>query len=222
MKQDGNRKVLIYADSREFSSDVVEELSAFDCVLRKKLLACGDYLCSERICVERKRSEDFLQSIIDGRLFSQAGQLKDNFEKPVLIIEGNNFSSRVHPNAVYGAVASLILDFSLPLIWTKSPKETAALIYVLAKREQIHEKREVPIRGEKKKLSVSKQQKFLVAGLPNINTVLAKRLLRHFKIPRKIFLASKEELEQVKGIGKEKAKKICELLESECEEENQI
>lgn len=214
--KDNEDAILIYADSREFASDVVKELSAFGCVLRKKFLACGDYLCSDRVCVERKRSSDFLQSIIDGRLFSQAGELRDNFEKPLFIVEGNNFESRnIHPNAIYGAVVSLALDFSLPILWAKSPRESAALIFTLAKREQMRDKRDVPLRGEKKAFLLADQQKFLLAGLPSVNSVLAERLLEHFKSPKKIFSSSAEELQDIKGIGKEKARRILELLESE-------
>lgn len=216
-QKSSKEKVLIYADSREFSSGVVEELSTFDCILRKKPLACGDYLCSDRVCIERKRSEDFAQSIIDGRLFSQAGELKENFEKPLLIIEGNSFTRNIHPNAIYGAIVSLAVDFSLPLIWAKSPKETAVLIYTIAKREQLRDKREVVLRNRKPSLSLQKQQKFLVAGLPNVNSILAERLLKHFGNPKKIFSAGAEELKQVKGVGKEKTKRILSLLESEYE-----
>ncbi len=49
--------------------------------------------------------------------------------------------------------------------------------------------------------------------------MLAKRLLEHFGTPEKIMCASEKDLQQVHGIGKEKAKAIRRVLSGtyECE-----
>jgi Fanconi anemia group M protein len=58
-----------------------------------------------------------------------------------------------------------------------------------------------------------------MAGLPNVSTKLSRSLLKEFKTPRKVFSANHERLMKVDGIGKEKARRIWELLnkEYECE-----
>ena len=50
--------------------------------------------------------------------------MKDNFEKPIIIIEGDTLYGRLQPNAVRGALASVIIDLGIPIIWTKNPADT--------------------------------------------------------------------------------------------------
>ena len=54
----------------------------------------------------------------------------------------------------------------------------------------------------------------MVCGLPLVSTVLARRLLGKFGSPEAVFNASEEELQKVKGIGKELAAKIKNVLET--------
>lgn len=212
------QRINIVADTREFPSGVVKELARLDCIVTPKQLHVGDYICSERVGVERKSSRDFLQSIIDQRLFAQAQSLKDAYPSPIIIIEGDPDSlyteRNIHPNAVNGALASLAVDFRIPILWSLAAEHTASLLFTLAKREQVDDGRVVAIRGEKRVSSLQEQQEFLVAGLPNVSTVLAKRLLEHFKTPKKVFAANEAKLKNVEGIGDKKAKKIIEILET--------
>ena len=210
-------KVIVYVDTREFNSEVILFLARHDCTVKQKMLHVADYLVSDRVAIERKTTTDFASSIVDQRLFSQVKAMKENFEKPVLIIEGDNLYERLNPNAVRGAIASLALDFGIPIIWTKDPGETAGMIFWLAKREQLDEKREVSVRGGKKIEGLPKQQEFMIAGLPGISTVRARALLKHMKTPLKVFSANEKELTEVDGVGKKTAENIRKLLDSEYE-----
>ncbi|MBI4170758.1 MAG: hypothetical protein HY514_03620 [Candidatus Aenigmarchaeota archaeon] len=206
--------IVIYADTREMNTRIISILKKY-CNVREKQLAVGDYILSDRVCVERKSSQDFLQSIIDKRLFIQLEELKNNFKKPVLIIEGDDLldnARNVHPNAIRGALASITIDYAIPIIWTQTQMDTAHQLYMIAKREQIDEKRHVGIRGKKKTNSMAEVQEFLVAGMPKISTEKARRLLAHFKTPEKIFTASETELKKVEGIGEELAKQIRRIM----------
>ena len=209
-------KILIFADTREFGSRVVEELARLDCIIKPKMLEVADFLLSDRVAVERKTDSDFLQSIIDRRLFEQAKSLTSNFQKPLLIIEGNDLYKRnLHPNAVRGALASLAIDYGLPIIWTEDGKDTAHMLYWIAKREQIEGNRTISIRGKRTVMTVPEQQRFLIAGLPGVNHILAGRLLKHFKTPENVFNASEDKLQKVRGIGSGLAKRIKILLTKE-------
>ena len=204
-----DKQVIIYADNRE--NNKVTEILKHRCDLRQKQLAVADYLLSKRVAVERKTCEDFLSSMTDGRLFKQLGELKENFRTPVLIIEGNElFDSdrKIHPNAIRGAIASIATDYCLPIIWTKTPLETAEMLISIATREQITKNKSVALRGKKKAKSMNHRQEFLVAGLPQISTQTARKLLKHFGSPEKIFAATKEELMEVEGVGPKNAKRI--------------
>ncbi|MFH1631251.1 MAG: ERCC4 domain-containing protein [Candidatus Aenigmatarchaeota archaeon] len=211
--------IIIYADTRELSSRIAKILSKH-CVVNEKQLPVADYLLSERVAVERKRIPDFLQSIVDGRLFEQLCRMKDQFEKPVLIIEGNENmydERKIHPNAINGALAAITIDMSISIIWTKNNLETARMLFTIAKREQLDIKSSNCIRGKIKPKSLNQEQEFLLAGLPKINSVLARRLLKHFRSPEKVFLASEDDLQEVEGIGEKLAKKIKRILGSKYE-----
>ncbi|MBI5347264.1 MAG: hypothetical protein HZB66_01495 [Candidatus Aenigmarchaeota archaeon] len=209
-----SEKVVIYVDSREMHTRIVDILRK-QCDLREKQLAVADFLLSDRVGCERKTVSDFLQSIVDGRLFKQLVELKEGFEKPLLIIEGDSlFEQRnIHENAINGALASIAIEFSIPMIWTKNQMETAHLLLAIAKREQLGSSATVSIRGQKRVRSENEEQEFLVAGLPGINTVHAKRLLEHFGTPEKLFSAHESELKKLHGIGNKKARRIRQLLE---------
>ncbi|WP_048201400.1 DEAD/DEAH box helicase [Methanocaldococcus bathoardescens] len=181
-----------------------------------KTLEVGDYVLSDRVVVERKTAEDFVDSIIDKRLFNQLKNLR-KVEKPLLIIEGENFS-RLHENAIKGAILSIIFDFGIPIIFTKNAEETADLLIKIAEKEQIKEKRAVMVRYGKTTMSLKEQQKFIVESLPDVGGALAERLLKHFKTVENVFTAKEEELMKVEGVGKERAKKIREVLTAKYEE----
>lgn len=206
-------RIIIFMDNREVNSGIIEYFYQYDCQIEKKNLVCGDFLVSDRVCIERKTVDDFSNSIIDKRLFSQAKTLRENFERPILIIEGDTLYGRLHPNMIRGALASLVLDWNIPILWTKDPAETAGLVYWIAKREQVDEKREIALRGKKSGQTIPEQQEFLVSGLPDTSIVRARSLLEHFKTPEKVFTATEQELGKVEGIGKKIAKRIRDLLE---------
>lgn len=218
-----SEKIKIIVDYREAKNEVFSNLKCFDAHIIQDQLKIGDYICSDRVCIERKTVYDFIESMIDQRIFKQASDMLSCFERPLFIIEGNPqflFLERdIHPNAVRGILAALAIDYRIPLIWTKDAKETAHQIYWIARREQVNEKRSIAIRCPAKTENLSEQQEFLVAGLPFVNTKLSKKLLQTFKTPKRIFTAKPETLMKVEGIGEKKAKKIWEVLNKEYESE---
>lgn len=206
-------KVLIFIDKRELASGIKDYFSQFECVLQDKMLVSGDYILSDRIAVERKTTGDFVKSIIDRRLFEQLKNMKENFEKPLLIIEGEDLYGTLHPNAIRGALASITFDYEVPIIWTKTLAETAGMIYWIARKEQIDHRREVPLRGTKKAQTPEQEQEYLIHGLPGISIVRARSLLEHFKTPEDLFNASEKELKKAPNIGPKTAKLIRKILE---------
>jgi Fanconi anemia group M protein len=170
----------------------------------QKLDVC-DYVVSDRCGVERKDVTDFLGSMKDGRLFSQAGDMARVYEKPILVLEGRlsrAFSrSRMRPASVYGALASLALDYGLSVIPTEDPDGTAVLLHRLAYREQVKQERPVQLRSVQRDLPLDQQQVFLLSGLPQIGTTLAEELLSRFDTPFKVLeeFASAEVRESKSG-----------------------
>jgi Fanconi anemia group M protein len=207
-------KLRIIADHREVPSGVVEALRGLGVVVEEKQLDVGDFIVSQRVGVERKSVGDFLQSMIDGRLLTQAKLLRETFERPVLILEGSDIYGKrdIHPNAIRGALAALALDLGIPVLPSSDGEDTALILVAMARREQTEEFREVSLRKKLRGLPVPESQRFVVEGLPGISAVLAKRFLEHFKTVEKVMCANEEELKKVHGVGKIKAKRIRELL----------
>jgi Fanconi anemia group M protein len=208
-------KIKIVIDTRELRSSVAKKLFELGAEVVTEPLEVADFILSDHVAVERKTIDDFIQSIIDGRLFEQMEHLKKCFEKPIVIVEGDEdiYSIRqIHPNAIRAAISAIAVDFRVPIIYTQSEEDTALFLYTIAKREQIENKKEVNIRGEKKPLTDKFLQEYLVAGLPGIGVGIARNLLKHFKTVQKVFTANEEELKKVEKIGKKKAKKMREIL----------
>ncbi len=207
-------QVTIIVDHREYRSPVAKNLTLKEANVEAQQLDTGDYILSTRIGVERKTVEDYLGSLIEGKLFKQAAKLREAYPRPILIIEGEGLLTKrnISHNAIYGSMVSIIVDFGIPVITTKNPIETANLLYIIAAREQRDEKKPVATRGEKTPMSTREKQQFIVEGLPNISAVLAKRLLEHFGSIKDIVNASEEELKEIQGIGKNIATEIQEII----------
>ncbi|USG99210.1 DEAD/DEAH box helicase [Thermococcus argininiproducens] len=211
--------IVVYVDSRELKSQVPKMLKELGVHLEIKTLDIGDYIVSEDVAIERKAANDFIQSIIDGRLFDQARRLKEGYLKPIIIIEGELYGIRnIHPNAIRGALAALTVDWDIPILFAKDPSEVANYIYLIAKREQEERKKEIAVRSEKKALTLADRQRLIVEGLPYVSAVLARRLLRHFGSVERVFTAKESELTQVEGIGEKIAREIRKVITAPYEE----
>lgn len=210
--------VAILADHREKDNRTVKELIDLGVSVRTGQLETADYLVSGRVGVELKKVPDFVASIIDGRMLEQVRGLKQNFEKAIVIIEGEEdiYSVRkVHANAIRGMLASIVLDFHVPVLYTKNPRDTAGLLAVMAKREQ--DKGGEFSYHQGKPQSMKEQQEFLVSAMPGIGISTARNLLNYFGSVRKLVNATKEELEALEGIGGKTSERLVKLFEGEYE-----
>ncbi len=208
--------VAIIADHREKGNKIVKELIELGISVKTSQLELADYLISGKVAVELKKVPDFVASIIDGRLLEQVRALKSNFEKAVLIIEGEEdiYSVRqIHANAIRGMLAAIAVDFNMPILYTKNPKETAALLAVMAKREQ-DTARDFSYH-ERKPRTVQEQLEFMVTSFPNIGVIHARNLLHHFTSFKKLVDASKEEIMQIEGVGEKTAERLIKIFEEE-------
>lgn len=206
-----NLGLKVFVDTRELRSDVVKHLRNFGVSVEVKNLEIADYVLSDRVAVERKTVEDFVDSVIEDRLFQQLIKLK-TYQRPVLIIEGENLYQRIHPNAVRGAIATIAVDFGIPIIRTRDEKETAELIMAIAKREQEEKRRDVVEHYAKTKRTLKEEQEYVVSAISNVGSVIAKNLLEHFQTIEKIATADEKELMKVPKVGEKTAKRIRVLM----------
>ncbi len=201
--------IRIIVDDREKSSKVPLELSNMGARVEYKHLEVGDYIPLPEVIVERKCTRDLIKSIYDGRLFVQCSNMLKHYEKAVLIVEYND----VHidnPLIVYGALASIALDFNIPIINSYSARDTASILLALAKRKKSSSK---PILKKiRKGSSLYEQQLSILVALPGIGEKSAIKLLDKFGTPLNVANANVSELARI--IGYAKASKIKKVLTS--------
>lgn len=214
-KPENEKLPLVFADSREGNSKVIRHLSEMEIDVKIQSMAVADYQVSDEVAIERKTAKDFVDSIVDKRLFKQARELSEEFKRPLMILEGDDlYSGMINPNAIRGSIASIALDFGISIIPTRNTQDTAAMIKRIAIREQSGEKVPIQIRTDKKPVSLFEQQLFIIESLPNIGPVNAKNLLEHFGSVSNVINASESELQEVEGIGLKTAKSIRNVIDS--------
>lgn len=207
-----------YVDFREKGSGVIKELIELGINVEMKKLEVGDYILSSRVGVEFKTVKDFVDSLIDGRLLVQMKELKENFERPIVILEGdeNIFSQRnIHPNAIRGVLSMIAVSYGIPIIQTKDAVETAAQMAVIAKREKEESNKPFSAHTSKKPTNLKELQEYLVSALPGVGPTLSKPLLQKFGSVINVMVAHESLLRKVDKVGEKKAKEIRKVLDSD-------
>ncbi len=205
--------VAITIDSRE-PEEYGKLLGALGASVSVRTLEVGDYLASARCAIERKTRSDFEASIVDGRLFTQARNMLDSYERPVLVVEGRpNPASGISKNALLGAYACLVCDYGMSVFFVKSSGAFCRLVYSFARYEQKGRGKALPVFAKKKALSFDKMQLAVLESMPLVGPKYARLMLAHFGTLKNAMNATRGELMQVKGLGEKRATIISNLLE---------
>lgn len=215
--------VEVVVDQRELDSTVARELSLeADIETRLETLAVGDYVCSDRVAVERKTVEDFLDTLLGEQrsIFEQVGDLTRHYDRPLLMIEGEGLYERrdIHPNALHGALSSLAVDYGVSILRARDADETVDLLATIARREQTDRDRTVSAHGKKQDKTLPEQQEYVVSSIAEVGPVTAQALLSAFGSVQAVMTASKEELMTVSGVGEVTAERIREVVTTPYEE----
>ncbi|MGC8687824.1 MAG: ERCC4 domain-containing protein [Candidatus Micrarchaeia archaeon] len=206
-------QIKLIIDNRERNINILKILEQTEASIEFQNLPVGDYILSDRICIERKTIRDFETSIIDGRLFDQINRIKDYYESPILLIEGEE-EYKLNRNVIEGTLIAIYTDYNIPIIFSKNPEDTSRILYMIAKREQINKKREPSQKGKNRMYTNEDFQISIIGNLPGIGTKLAKQLLEHFGNIKNIANANIEDLTKVEKIGKKKANHIFNIINS--------
>ncbi|MEM2365652.1 MAG: ERCC4 domain-containing protein [candidate division WOR-3 bacterium] len=214
-------KVLVDTREAALSPSIVEGLRKIGIDVESKYLEAGDYIIpvENGYVIERKTAINFVGDIKIGRLWSELDKIKsvENM-KPLLVIVGSlsliEKFTKWKPTQVLGVLNSVMLDWGIQTVFLPSNLWFVHYVYSLAKRSEIEDKRPAPINIKPKLESIKDMQLYLIESLPGISSVRARALLEKFRTPKRIFMASKEELMQVEGIGEITAEKIINVLNS--------
>ncbi len=203
---------MIYADFRE-PDRIVEKLKQMGVDVERKSLDVGDYLIkhgSYEVVVERKSVNDFLNSIVDGRLFRQCHVLSSRYPLSFLVVVGDLRRALVARNfslqAVVGAIVSIAIKNDpgqvVPLIFESEDE----LCYMLKSVERKLVEGELRIAPRLQK--AEKPEIAMLTAIPGIGEKRAIALLKRFGSVYRIANASVAELMRVDGIGEKRAKQI--------------
>ncbi|KFM15364.1 crossover junction endonuclease MUS81 protein [Marine Group I thaumarchaeote SCGC AAA799-O18] len=207
-------KLRIVVDEREKKSGIPDLLNGIGINLEIKMLPVGDYIVAPETIVERKSISDLVSSIFDGRLFDQCNRLKEHFQFPIIVIEGNVGEIEElteNPFVFYGAVSSVAIDFKIPIISTPNASHTAKLLVSMCSRKDVT--KGPFIKKIRKSDDLQKQQLSVLCSLPGVGEKTATRMLEKFGTPLKVFSASTIELSKIIGLGEARAKKIKKMLQ---------
>ena len=173
---------LIIMDERE-RGDIRKSFDAFPCELEIQTIPVGDYLISRDIAIERKRGDDLVSSITDGRLFTQLQNLAHYYKQPVLILENPTRMfdrNGVFDASIYGALVYIAYKMNITILPARDRLHTAAIIWRLADIAQKAAKfAYTPLVVESTPVSREAQLYFL-EGLMQISETRALQLLDRF------------------------------------------
>ena len=210
------KKLRIVVDEREKKSGIPDILKGIGINLEIKTLPVGDYIVAPETVVERKTISDLVSSIFDGRLFDQCNRLKEHYQFPILLIEGDIDEIEKlteNPFVFYGAISSVAIDFKIPVIPTPNAYHTSKLLVSMCSRKNTVNG---PfIKKIRKSNNLQKQQLSILCSLPGVGEKTAIRMLEKFGTPLNVLSSSVTELSKVSGLGEARAKNIKKILKSQ-------
>lgn len=211
----------ILVDERERGSKVPSYLSEMGLYVLYRQLPVGDYIISSDCAVERKNIKDFVNSVVEGRIFDQARRLSQSYYKSAIIVEGDvdyaYTTLKAGAKAFHGTISTIWLNLGVSFFFTKDEYDTAELLFSMVKHEQGEFKKSIIVKGKSRASSLSEKQLLVVSSFPGIGHKLAIRLLNTFGSIKNIVLASAVELSTVKGLSRSKAEKLVDFFNAKFE-----
>ena len=210
------KNLRIVVDEREKKSGIPDLLKGTGINVEIKTLPIGDYIVAPETVVERKTISDLVSSIFDGRLFDQCNRLKEHYQFPILLIEGDVDEIEElteNPFIFYGAISSVAIDFKIPVIPTPNASHTSKLLISMCSR---NDSSKGPfIKKIRKSNDLQKQQLSMLCSLPGVGEKTAIRMLEKFGTPLRVLSSSTTELSKVSGLGGARAKNIKKVLQAQ-------
>jgi len=199
-------KFKIVVDTREEHSnsadnDMVKRLDEQHIEYEKRMLPVGDYLIinketGDTFCVERKIINDFVGSVLDGRLKNEVIKMNEIYAKNFLIISGNwdsyykdrakvvrmGFSKNINSftvNQRLGVFASVSARTNTKILQVENDNQFIQLVLALGEKLTDGKTYDAPIFKRKK----SEEMTFLhlLTSFPNISEDKANKIIEKYK-----------------------------------------
>ena len=219
-------------ENSELTERVIEKAQSLNVPFEKQWLEIGDYVFND-VCFEAKSSFDFIQSIVNKRLWNQLdnmdrayvnnlvivyGSFEDGFRKHLEHIKTsmNKTAQRVIlRKKFFGSMSKIILDTDCSIIWVRDALTAAELIAVVCKMQPHNREVYIPRIVKQKKISTTDLRVDVLSTIKGVSDKKAKLLIKKFGSIMEIGEATPSELSEIEGIGNVLAKRIVDTLNSE-------
>ena len=221
-----NKLVIDSREDSDLTAYVIDKATKMNIQYEKEWLEIGDYVFND-VCFEAKSSFDFLQSVMNKRLWNQLDNMDRAFDNNVVIVYGDFKSAfdsykaygQGHFNTVsnkfHGAMGKILLDLDSSILWGKDAKTAAHMICVVCKMQPIARDVYNPRLIKQKRISTTDLRLDVLTTIPGISEKKAKLLIDEFGSIMEIGETPPSEIAMLDGFGKVLAERIHELLNSE-------
>tara|TARA_R100001163_G_C5059916_1_gene196658 strand:+ start:33 stop:758 length:726 start_codon:yes stop_codon:yes gene_type:complete len=222
-------------DSREksdFCTEVIRKANKINVLNKKEWLEVGDYVIGDA-CFEAKSAQDFLQSIMNKRMWLQVDNMDKNFNNNFVVIYGtveeavvkvikyikldtNQTRQQVKNRLALqfrGAIGRLRLDYGINVIWRDTVEDAAEELVTLAK--MIPVQRQIIKPSSLKRVSTDDVRVDMLTAIKGISQTKAQELLDKHGCIMEIGYCKPSEITVIKGIGKTVADRVLNILNSE-------
>lgn len=208
------QKLKIFVDYRE-DSNIYNMLSDDDFDIEITTLQTGDYLCNNCL-IERKSLKDLIESTLDGRIFKQAQDMIHNKNVKPYILITSSFRAFEYAGYSIPHIISIITSLNVRGVTTFLTENENNFILIMKTLFKKHSDNKIRIVNPiRKPASVDDKTLYNYSCLPGIELILAERLKKVFTSPKSLYNASEEQLMEIEGIGKKKAKQLYKFFNGE-------
>ena len=202
---------MIAFDHRERRSGVPQRLSRLGFELEPRDLGSADYVLSPRLAVVRKTEAALAPWVALGRFERALEEVCDRH--PVVIVVLQRAAGAV-PDGVRRSVLARLARRGIPVLEARDADDAAAWIARLARQEARGPDGAGMVTGGlgRKPRDPDRVAEDLVARLPGVGPVGARRLLAHFGSVRALAAAGAAEIDAVPGFGPKRAAAVAGAL----------
>ena len=219
-------------ENSELAKQIEKKANSVGVLNEKKWLEVGDYVIGD-VCFEAKSAVDFMQSVINKRIWTQVDNMDKWYNKNFVVIYGSiedalsnmkyitNLNDNVNPQQLRntyklrfkGAIGRLRLDYDIDVIWRDNVLDVVDEIITIAKMAPIERKMinpSIPTRIATDDVRVD-----MLTTIKGVSEKKAKDLLKEHGCIMEIGDSNLNELMVVKGIGSTVADRINNVLNSQ-------
>jgi Fanconi anemia group M protein len=209
----------LIVNSRDRGSQLIPKLEKEGLAFAFSQLKYVDFLIAGRIAIIRRKTEDFAEDLKTKMLYRTLPFFKREYTEPLYIVEGESLMVNGTPMpAIRSGITHITSVSRIPIIRTRDSDETARYLSLLVKQAQFSAPAEPRQEVDEDDSQPVPWQVAMLEHLPDVDRVIATRLLKQFGSIRGVLNAEVSALQKIKGLGPKKSEKIKRALAAQVED----